>query len=142
LGFISSANNLVNITTRFAVNTPTPYTGFQMDVNGPAQSAIYYSSVTGAAQTMGTSGANVGFGIFYNITGTGTHILRFPVAQDASNIGKYICLRNNSGAVLSITLENIQGISPSPLVLNNAQSATVVVAISGINCNAVRYALF
>jgi hypothetical protein len=103
---------------------------YALDVNGVAQAAIYYSSVT----TGGTITPN-NFGIFYNITTNASYTLAFSSNQAASNIGKYVCVRNNCGATLTITLTNASGIT-SPVTLSNAQSATFVVATTST------YALF
>jgi len=114
------------------INNASPQTGFNFDVNGPMQAAIYYSSIT-AGGTMTVTPNN--FGIFYNITATGTYTLAFSATQASSNIGKYVSFRNNSGTTLSLTLTGVSGIT-SPVTLSNAQSASFVVATTNT------YALF
>jgi len=105
---------------------------YKLDVNGPMQAAIFYSTITsGGTQTVTPSA----FGVFYNITVSGTFTLAFAASQAASNIGKYICVRNNCGSTLSFTLTGVSGIA-SPVTLSNAQSATFVVATT------TTYALF
>ena len=105
---------------------------YALDVNGVAQAAIYYSSVTAGGTTTITPN---NFGIFYNITVNGTYTLSLSNGQASSNIGKYVCLRNNCGTTLTIALLNATGIT-SPVTLSNAQSATFVVATT------TTYALF
>jgi hypothetical protein len=96
------------------------------------QAAMYYSSITVGGTTTVTPN---NFGIFYNIMTNGTYTLAFSATQASSNIGKYVCFRNNSGSTLSLTLTGVSGIT-SPLTLSNAQSATFVVATT------TTYALF
>jgi hypothetical protein len=113
------------------INNASP--SYPLDVNGPMQAAIFYSTIT-AGGTMTITPNN--FGIFYNISASGSYTLAFAVPpQASSNIGKYICVRNNSGTALSLTLTNVSGIA-SPVTLSNAQSATFVVATTNT------YALF
>jgi hypothetical protein len=123
---------LSKVSGTLGVNTTTTYPGYTMDINGPTQSAVYYSSFTAGGTTTITP-AN--FGTFYNITAAGTYTLAFSASQPASNIGKYNCFRNNSGGSLSFTLTGVSGIT-SPLTIANAQSATFVVATTST------YALF
>jgi hypothetical protein len=123
----------VQILSKLGIGTTPTY---PLDVNGPAQAAIYYSSVTVGGTTTITPN---NFGIFYNIMTSGTYTLAFSSTQASSNIGKYICVRNNCGSTLSFNLTNVSGI-PSPVTLSNAQSATFVVATSG--ATTTTYALF
>jgi hypothetical protein len=120
----------VNTNGRVGINSTTP--SYTLDVNGPAQSAVYYSSITAGGTTTVTPN---NFGIFYNIMTSGTYTLAFSATQAASNIGKYVCFRNNSGTTLSLILTGVSGIT-SPVSLANAQSATFVVATT------TTYALF
>ena len=112
------------------INTATP--GYQLDVNGVIQGAVYYSTITvGGIATVTPNN----FGIFYNITTSGTYTLAFSASQASSNIGKYVVFRNNSGVTLSLALTGVSGIT-SPVTLSNAQSATIMVATT------TTYALF
>jgi len=115
---------LSKVSGTLGVNTTTTYPGYTMDINGPTQSAVYYSSIT-TGGTLTITPAN--FGTFYNITAAGIYTLAFSASQPSSNIGKYNCFRNNSGGSLSFTLTGVSGIT-SPLTIANAQSATFVVA--------------
>lgn len=129
-GWGAGASHMSIVDAKVGIGNPAP--SYTLDVNGPAQSAIYYSSIT-AGGTLTVTPNN--FGIFYNITANGTYTLAFSATQASSNIGKYVCFRNNSGATLSFTLTGVSGIT-SPVVLANAQSATFVVATTST------YALF
>jgi hypothetical protein len=126
------ALGLTNVSGTLGISTLTPYARFTVDINGPTQSAVYYSSITAGGTTTITP-AN--FGVFYNITTSGTYTLAFSASQAASNIGKYNCFRNNCGANLTLTLTGVSGIT-SPVTVSNAQSATFVVATT------TTYALF
>jgi hypothetical protein len=120
----------VKPTGRVGIGNVDP--SYTLDVNGPIQAAIYYSTIaTGGTQTITPNN----FGIFYNITATGSFTLAFAASQATSNIGKYVCVRNNCGSTLSLTLTGVSGIT-SPVTLLNAQSATFVVATT------TTYALF
>jgi len=129
-GWGAGASHMSIVDAKVGIGNPAP--SYTLDVNGPAQSAIYYSSIT-VGGTLTVTPNN--FGIFYNITANGTYTLAFSATQASSNIGKYVCFRNNSGATLSFTLTGVSGIT-SPVVLTNAQSATFVVATTST------YALF
>ena len=139
ISFLTSASANVVPTERLritpsgvGISNSSPAAGYALDVNGPAQSAIYYSTIT-AGGTMTVTPNN--FGIFYNITAAGTYTLAFSASQASSNIGKYVSFRNNTGGTLSLTLTGVSGIA-SPISLGNAQSATIVVATTNT------YALF
>ena len=98
---------------------------FKLDVNGTSRGAIYYSTMTtGGTLTITT---NNNYGVYYNITATGTYTIQVEATQQTSNIGKYYTFRNNTGASLSITLTNATGIT-SPITINSNASATIVVA--------------
>ena len=128
----NNANTLSITATGIGISNLTPATGYALDVNGPSQSAIFYSAITSGGTATITP---TNFGVFYNITVTGTYTLSFSASQPSSNIGKYVCFRNNTGGTLSLTLTGVSGIA-SPLSLLNAQSATIVVATTST------YALF
>jgi hypothetical protein len=114
-----------------AIGSPTA-TAYSLDVNGVIQGAVYYSTITvGGIATVTPNN----FGIFYNITTSGTYTLAFSASQASSNIGKYVVFRNNSGVTLSLALTGVSGIT-SPVTLSNAQSATIMVATT------TTYALF
>jgi hypothetical protein len=126
----SNVNIFSATATGVGINTATP--GYTLDVNGVIQGAVYYSTITvGGIATVTPNN----FGIFYNITTSGTYTLAFSASQASSNIGKYVVFRNNSGVTLSLALTGVSGIT-SPITLSNAQSATVVVATTST------YALF
>ena len=98
---------------------------FKLDVNGTSRGAIYYSTMTtGGTLTITT---NNNYGVYYNITATGTYTIQVEATQQTSNIGKYYTFRNNTGTSLSITLTNATGIT-SPITINSNASATIVVA--------------
>jgi hypothetical protein len=118
--------------TGIGISNLTPATGYALDVNGPIQGAILYTPITSGGTTTITP---TNFGVFYNITVTGTYTLAFSASQASSNIGKYVSFRNNTGGTLSLTLTGVSGIA-SPISLGNAQSATIVVATTNT------YALF
>jgi hypothetical protein len=128
----NNANTLSITATGIGISNLTPAVGYALDVNGPSQSAIFYTAITSGGTTTITPS---NFGVFYNITVTGTYTLSFSASQPSSNIGKYVCFRNNTGGALSLTLTGVSGIA-SPLSLANAQSATIVVATTST------YALF
>jgi len=126
----AGVSHMAIVDGKVGVQNPAP--SYTLDVNGPMQAAIYYSTISaGGTQTVTPNN----FGIFYNITTSGTFTLAFAATQAASNIGKYICVRNNCGSTLSFTLTGVSGIA-SPVTLSNAQSATFVVATT------TTYALF
>ena len=129
-GWGAGASHMAIVDGKVGIQNPAP--SYTLDVNGPMQAAIFYSTITsGGTQTVTPNN----FGIFYNITVAGTFTLAFAASQAASNIGKYICVRNNCGSTLSFTLTGVSGIT-SPVTLSNAQSATIVVATT------TTYALF
>jgi len=123
--------NMMSVTAiGVGVNTNVP--SYTLDVNGVIQGAVYYSTITvGGIATVTPNN----FGIFYNITTSGTYTLAFSASQASSNIGKYVVFRNNSGVTLSLALTGVSGIT-SPVTLSNAQSATIMVATT------TTYALF
>jgi len=129
-GWAAGASHMAIVDGKVGIQNPAP--SYTLDVNGPMQAAIFYSTITsGGTQTVTPNN----FGIFYNITVAGTFTLAFAASQAASNIGKYISVRNNCGSTLSFTLTGVSGIT-SPVTLSNAQSATFVVATT------TTYALF
>ena len=106
---------------------------FKLDVNGTSRGAIYYSTMTtGGTLTITT---NNNYGVYYNITATGTYTIQVEATQQTSNIGKYYVFRNNSGGDLSVALTNATGIT-SPITIGSNTSATIVV--TGVT----NYALF
>ena len=126
----AGVSHMAIVDGKVGIQNPAP--SYTLDVNGPIQAAIFYSTITsGGTQTVTPNN----FGIFYNITVAGTFTLAFAASQATSNIGKYICVRNNCGSTLSFTLTGVSGIT-SPVTLSNAQSATFVVATT------TTYALF
>jgi hypothetical protein len=126
----AGSSHMAIVDGKVGIQNPAP--SYTLDVNGAMQAAIYYSTISaGGTQTVTPNN----FGIFYNITASGTFTLAFAASQAASNIGKYVCVRNNCGSTLSFTLTGVSGIT-SPVTLSNAQSATFVVATT------TTYALF
>ena len=106
---------------------------FKLDVNGTSRGAIYYSTMTtGGTLTITT---NNNYGVYYNISVTGTYTVQVEASQATSNIGKYYVFRNNSGGDLSVALTNATGIT-SPIAIGSNTSATIVV--TGVT----NYALF
>ena len=106
---------------------------FKLDVNGTSRGAIYYSTMTtGGTLTITT---NNNYGVYYNISVTGTYTIQVEATQQTSNIGKYYVFRNNSGGDLSVALTNATGIT-SPITIGSNTSATIVVA------GVTSYALF
>jgi hypothetical protein len=104
------------------INSSQP---FKLDVNGTSRGAIYYSTMTtGGTLTITT---NNNYGVYYNITATGTYTVQVEATQQTSNIGKYYVFRNNTGASLSVVLTNATGIT-SPITIGSNASATIVVA--------------
>ena len=126
----AGASHMAIVDGKVGIQNPAP--SYTLDVNGPMQAAVYYSTISSGG-TLTVTPNN--FGIFYNITTAGTYTLAFAATQASSNIGKYVCVRNNSGSTLSFTLTGVSGIA-SPVTLSNAQSATFVVATT------TTYALF
>jgi hypothetical protein len=122
----------INSSGNIAINATTANTPYTLDVNGPMQAAVYYSTITVGGTTTVTP---AGFGVYYNVTAQGIYTLAFSASQASSNIGKYNVIRNNSGVTLSIALTGVTGIT-SPVTLSNAQSATFIVATTST------YALF
>ena len=98
---------------------------FNLDVNGTSRGAVYYSTMTTGGTTTITTNNN--FGVYYNITASGTYTIQVEATQYTSNIGKYYVFRNNTGASLSIALTNATGIT-SPITIGSNASATIVVA--------------
>jgi hypothetical protein len=114
------------------VNGTSIYTGFSLDVNGPSQSAVYYSTMT-TGGTLTITPSN--FGVFYNITTSGTYTIALAATQPSSNIGKYNVFRNNTTGALSIAITGGTGIT-SPVTCISQQSITFLVATTN------SYALF
>jgi hypothetical protein len=111
---------------RAAINSTSPGTGFQFDVNGTSRGAIYYSSVATAVTI--TPGGD--FGVYYNLTASGSYTITVAGSQATSNIGKFYLLRNNSGGSLSVTFTGGTGIT-SPITISSNASATIVVTGTG-----------
>jgi hypothetical protein len=122
------------LTSSIGVNNTQNAANFSLDVNGPSQSAIYYSSLT-TGGTLTITMNTTTFGIFYNIGTAGTYTVNLPSTQPASNIGKYNVLRNNTGSALTITVTGSSGIT-SPVTCASLQSVTFIVATTST------YALF
>lgn len=114
--FIDGANRLVGI------RTGTPNSAFALDINGRFRGSVYYSSITSAR----TITPNTDFGVYYNISASGSYTLALSNRQPLSNIGKFYVLRNNSGGSLSITITGGAGIA-SPYTLLNQTSIAVTV---------------
>jgi hypothetical protein len=131
-GVIIAASATVN-TVPVNVATISASQPFKMDVNGTSRGAIYYSTMTtGGTLTITT---NNNYGVYYNITATGTYTIQVEATQQTSNIGKYYLFRNNTAVSLSVTLTNATGIT-SPITIVSNSSATIVVA------GVTSYALF
>lgn len=126
-------NGSVNAST-LLVNGATRTPQFSLDVNGTSRAAIFYSSVT-AGGTLTLTLSNY-FGVYYNITASGTYTINVPSTQPASNMGKYYVIRNNTGNDTTATFTGGLGIT-SPITLFSNASATVV----AISTNGY-YALF
>jgi hypothetical protein len=138
-GYISSLINVPSVSTQqfvassIGVNT-NPATGFIVDINGPTQSATYYSSVNANPGTFTPSG----YGVFYDFTvgttPTPTIILN---PNPIINKGKYNVFRNNTGNLftINVTLNDVVGITATVSVANQ-QGVTFMVADTN------RYALF
>jgi hypothetical protein len=97
-----------------------------MDVNGTSRGAIYYSSVASAVTI--TPGGD--FGVYYNLTASGSYTITVAGSQATSNIGKFYLFRNNSGGSLSVTFTGGTGIT-SPITISSNASATIVVTGTG-----------
>ena len=116
-----------------AINQASVGSGFYLDANGPTRGSIYYSTMTTGGTT--TIITNYNFGVYYNITTSGTYTIQVETTQYSSNVGKFYMFRNNTGSDLSVTLTNATGIT-SPLTISAATSASIVIA------SASSYALF
>jgi hypothetical protein len=127
-----SNTNTMFLGSNLGVNGTSIYTGFSLDVNGPSQSAVYYSTMT-TGGTLTITPAN--FGVFYNITTSGTYTIALAATQPSSNIGKYNVFRNNTTGALSIAITGGTGIT-SPVTCISQQSITFLVATTN------SYALF
>jgi hypothetical protein len=131
-GVVIAASASVN-TVPVNVATISASQPFKLDVNGTSRGAIYYSTMTtGGTLTITT---NNNYGVYYNISVTGTYTIQVEATQQTSNIGKYYVFRNNSGGDLSVALTNATGIT-SPITIGSNTSATIVVA------GVTSYALF
>jgi hypothetical protein len=112
------------------INMPFNTSGFVLDVNGPSQSAVLYSSITANATIIPAY-----YGTFYNITAGTEYTIGLASNPGAPNIGKYNVFRNNTGAALSFSITGGSGIT-SPVACADKQSITTMVATSNT------YALF
>jgi hypothetical protein len=136
-------NGLAAIT--LAINTggtlPTP--PFIVDINGPTQSATYYSSVVGNIPSFTPSG----FGVFYDFEDTitvPTTIITL-LGKQSSDTGKYNVFRNNTGRPFTITV-TLNGVTRLSGVLLNGNTGTVQVAnnqgVTFMVAGESKYALF
>ena len=124
---------IVDSNASVGINTSSIVSSFTLDVNGPFRSAVYYSTITAGGTMTITPGNN--FGVYYNITASGTYTISLDSSQISQNIGKYYVFRNNSGSSLSITITGGSGIT-SPITVATATTATIMVATTS------SYALF
>jgi hypothetical protein len=124
-GVIIAASAAVN-TVPVNVATISASQPFKMDVNGTSRGAIYYSSVASAVTI--TPGGD--FGVYYNLTASGSYTITVAGSQATSNIGKFYLFRNNSGGSLSVTFTGGTGIT-SPIVIGSNASASIVVTGTG-----------
>jgi hypothetical protein len=133
--YLSNSGILSNVGAGafFQNTTIATANAFKLDVNGTSRGAIYYSTMTTGGTTTITTNNN--YGVYYNISVTGTYTIQVEATQQTSNIGKYYTFRNNTGASLSVTLTNATGIT-SPITISSNASATIVVA------GVTSYALF
>ena len=129
-GSFSSVNVLGSISTNTMIVNST------LDVYGPAQSGVYFSTVT-SARTINLSN-NPSFGVFYYITGTGTYPIVFNSTQPSSNIGRYNAIRNCSGADITLTITGATffGGLTAPTTCSHLQTLTFMIATT------TTYALF
>ena len=126
-------NGTVNAIT-LLVNGATKTPQFALDVNGASRAAIFYSSVTaGGTATLTLSNY---FGVYYNITATGTYTVNVPATQPLSNIGKYYVIRNNTGNDTTATFTGGLGITSPINLFSNASATIVAISTNGY------YALF
>ena len=124
-GVVIAASATVN-TVPVNVATISASQPFKMDVNGTSRGAIYYSSVASAVTI--TPGSD--FGVYYNLTASGSYTITVAGSQATSNIGKFYLFRNNSGGSLSVTFTGGTGIT-SPITISSNASATIVVTGTG-----------
>jgi hypothetical protein len=137
-GYISSFINI----PQMSIQTPTPYGGYLLDVNGPVQGAAYYSTlnidITPRQSETPISLTPANFGVFYNLTTQTVYNITLSNSS-AVNIGKYNVFRNNSPGIISMIVNFVTpatGGITSPVILNQYQSITLMVA------TATTYALF
>ena len=105
--------------------TAAPNSYWMVDVNGFSRSAVYYSSFA-TPGTVTLAPANF-FGVYYNMTGTGTYTIALAGTQDFSNIGKYYSFRNNSANDMIVTITGGTGIT-SPTTIYSSNSINIMVA--------------
>ena len=117
----ATVNSVPTNVATFSASQP-----FALDVNGTSRGAIFVSTVNSAV----TITAGTAFGVYYNMTATGSYTITVPGSQATSNIGKFYLFRNNSGASLSVTFTGGTGIT-SPIVISSNASATIVVTGAG-----------
>jgi len=126
-------NGTINTST-LLVNGATRTPQFVLDVNGASRAAIFYSSVTaGGTATLTLSNY---FGVYYNITTTGTYTINVPSTQPLSNMGKYYVIRNNTGNDTTATFTGGLGITSPISLFSNASATVVAISTNGY------YALF
>jgi hypothetical protein len=130
-------SSFINVPSIGIATTPT--TGFLLDVNGPAQMAVYYSTITTCNITI----IPRVFGVFYDIKANGPYSIELNsnILLLTQNIGKYNVFRNNSGNSLSlqITYPTLSGGGEgiaSPLRVADKQGVSFLVASTS------NYALF
>jgi hypothetical protein len=138
LGYVSSFINI----PQMSIQTPIPYGGYLLDVNGPVQGAVYYSTLSAditprqSATPISLTPAN--FGVFYNLSIQTIYTITL-CNSSVSNVGKYNVFRNNSPGIISVYVSFMSptlGYMISPIIVNQYQSITFMVATSN------SYALF
>jgi hypothetical protein len=138
LGYVSSFINI----PQMSIQTPTPYGGYLLDVNGPVQGAVYYSTLSAditprqSITPIFLTPAN--FGVFYNLSIQTIYTITL-CNSSVSNVGKYNVFRNNSPGIISVYVSFMSptlGYMISPIIVNQYQSITFMVATSN------SYALF
>jgi hypothetical protein len=105
--------------------TAAPDNYWMVDVNGFSRSAVYYSSF--ATPGTATLTPSTYFGVYYNMTGTGTYTIALAATQPFSNIGKYYSFRNNSANDMIVTITGGTGIT-SPTTIYSSNSINIMVA--------------
>jgi len=105
--------------------TAAPNNYWMVDVNGFSRSAVYYSSF--ATPGTATLTPSTYFGVYYNMTGTGTYTIALAATQPFSNIGKYYSFRNNSANDMIVTITGGTGIT-SPTTIYSSNSINIMVA--------------